>query len=91
MARHLHGQRATARKKLQILATFCLTAPATLVYGRGMITRDQWTDYVGMLTDAELSELASVLVEEQRKRDEAAQRLADEQAAREWAEKEGKS
>ena len=47
-----------------------------------MITRDSWIDYVAMLTDAELSALAAVLVDEQRKRDEAAQRLADEQAAR---------
>lgn len=56
-----------------------------------MITKDKWNDYVAMLTDAELSALASVLVDEQRKRDEAAQRLADEQAAREWAEKGGRS
>lgn len=56
-----------------------------------MITRDSWIDYVAMLTDAELSALAAVLVDEQRKRDEAAQRLADEQAAREWAAKGGKS
>lgn len=56
-----------------------------------MITREDWINYVGMLTDAELSALAAVLVDEQRKRDEAAQRLADEQAAREWAAKEGKS
>lgn len=52
-----------------------------------MITQDKWRDYVAMLKDSELSALAAVLVDEQRKRDEA----ADEQAAREWAAKGGKS
>lgn len=68
-----------------------LTHGGLLIYGRGMITRDNWIEYIAMLTDAELSALAAVLVDEQRKRDEAAQRLADEQAAREWAAKGGKS
>lgn len=56
-----------------------------------MITQDQWRDHVAMLTDSELSALAAVLVDEQRKRDEAAQRLSDEQAAREWADNGWKS
>ena len=78
-----------ARIKLRECATFYLTRRWRVIYGRCMITREGWIDYVAMLTDAELSALAAVLVDEQRKRDEAAQRLADEQAAREWSQSVG--
>ncbi len=90
MTRTSHGPTHDAIRKLKILATFYLTPRGRVIYGVGMITQDKWRDDVAMLTDSELSALAAVLVDEQRKRDEAAQLLADEQAAREWAEKGGK-